>query len=132
MPGYQEQETPRYTTEYYYEDEEVPIYRDVPVYATKYYYDIWKWIEARTIETEGEDKNPYFGEEVLADNEREESRKEAYYIWAVRKNKKSKMYETPFEIWNNANIGDVVKVKSAIIGKKKLLDKDGNFICDIY
>ena len=129
---FSEQSTPRYTTEYYYEDEEVPIYRDVPVYATKYYYDIWKWIEARTIETEGEDKNPYFGEEVLADNEREESRKEAYYIWAVRKNKKSKMYEIPFEIWNNANIGDVVKVKSAIIGKKKLLDKDGNFICDIY
>ena len=45
-----------YETEYYDE----PVYKEVAVYQTKYYYEIDKWLYERSVETSGNDKNPYW------------------------------------------------------------------------
>lgn len=108
--------TPRYRSETRYEDYEEPIYRDEPVYQTKYYYEIEKWIHKRYVETNGSDKNPVWGDVVLADNEREGTRTETYTVEAVfvkgRKVKdKVHTYKASKEIWDKLSVGENYKVK---------------------
>lgn len=114
--GYFEEETyetPRYTTEYYYETESQPVYRDDPVYATKYYYDIWKWIPYRDVYSSGADHNPYWGELNLREDEREASREGTYEVTFTNKKGKTFTYEIPEDEWNRYNIGDKLKIKTS-------------------
>lgn len=114
--GYFEEEsyqTPRYRTEYYYETESRPVYRDDPVYATKYYYDIWKWIPYRDVYSSGADHNPYWGELDLSDDEREAYREGTYEVTFSNKKGKTFTYEIPEEDWNGYNIGDKLKIKTS-------------------
>ncbi len=43
-----------------------PIYKNVPVYETTYYYTIERWKSTRTVDTQGDDKKPYWGDYELA------------------------------------------------------------------
>lgn len=101
-----------YETEYY----DKPVYRQEPVYQTKYYYEIDKWIFKRNIKTQGMNKNPYWGEIVLSDNERVSTKKETYYIIATDTNGKIKEILVQYETWNNLEIGQSVKMKKSIFG----------------
>lgn len=42
-------ERPVYTTEYYTETVQQPIYVQVPRYQTKYYYNIWRWTPSQDV-----------------------------------------------------------------------------------
>ena len=104
-----------YKTEYYTEQE--PVYKDVPVYQTKYYYDIEKWIHKRYITTEGHDKDVYWGEVILASNEREASRSETYTVIAFEKKdkkQKEKTYTTSRDMWFEVENNTEIKVFTSL------------------
>lgn len=105
-----EVQTPRYRTEYREEQYEEPVYKDVPVYQTKYYYEIDKWIHKRTVTTKGNDKNSYWGEVELKDNEREGKHTEQYNVSGKVKNK-DKTYGCTKDIWDQLTVGGSYKVK---------------------
>lgn len=106
---------PVYRTEYYTETHQEPVYRSEPIYRTKYYYEIERWLYARSVETNENSESPYWGEFILADNEREASRNEEYrlhYNW-----KDSVQYfSVSFDEWNNCSIGDTLNVKANKFG----------------
>lgn len=89
-----------YETEYYDE----PVYKEVAVYQTKYYYEIDKWLYERSVETSGNDKNPYWGDLNLKSNEREGYKSQKYQITGMV-NKKEKTYLVSFDDWNKIDIG---------------------------
>lgn len=112
-------ERPVYTTEYYTETVEEPVYRNEPVYATKYYYEIDRWTATRSVKTENNDKNPYWGEVVLKDKEREGSKNEKYHI-LVSTDDEVNEYSVEYKLWESLNVGDNVKLKVNIFGQAKL------------
>lgn len=108
-----EQKTPKYKTEYKTETYEEPVYKDVPVYATKYYYEIDKWVKGRTVNTSGNENEPFWGEVNLSNKEREKSRSEEYILNIyVKDGNKDKYYSYDQEEneWNKYNIGQKVKI----------------------
>ena len=105
-----EVKTPKYVTETYYETEEQPVYKDVPVYKTKHYYEIDKWVVARTISTSGKDDAPVWGEVTLADGEREGNHKEKYTVTYTGKKGKTYTADVSEAMWNELKIGDKDKV----------------------
>lgn len=125
-------ETPRYTTRYYTDYEEQPVYRDDPVYATKYYYDIWKWCPTRSVDTEGLGHTAYWGDTNLADDERESFRDEYYNLIVVNKKGKQFAYLVDEDIWDSLNVGDKLTIKMYRAGNDELLDNDGNVIATLY
>lgn len=128
--GYFEEESyqePVYKTEYYTETVQDPIYVSVPRYQTKYYYNIWRWQECRTVSDNGNGHTEKWPEFTLGENEREGQHREKYSI-TVRIDKDEKTYQiTSYNIWQKLNANDEVKVK----GNSKLLDKNGNEICEL-
>lgn len=123
--GYFEEVTaqrPIYETYYETEQYEEPVYRDEPVYLTKYYYEIDKWVYKRSIITQGEDKNPYWGELLLGQNERILSKTENYYIIALNKKEELKQFSVDYGMWCNLNVGQQVKVKKSIIGYGDIIE----------
>ena len=115
-----------YTTEYYEETREVPVYIQVPIYDTKYYYEIDKWIYNRNVVTKGNDKSPYWGEVTYEENEREQSRLDSYRIECTDK-ESEETYEKDlgYKEWNNLEIGDTLKIKVnnlSIISELEKLD----------
>ncbi len=98
-------QTPRYTTEYYTEQEERPVYRDVPRYATKYYYDIEKWVPDRVLKTSGGDDEPYWDTTVLGDKERENGRSEQYSVTFSADKGKSYYVVIDQSLWDTLKVG---------------------------
>lgn len=99
-------QVPDYETVWKTRTVQVPIYRQEPVYATKYYYYEWRWVDERKVTTSGEDKNPYWGDTDLADDERVANQSEVYYVTASDKNgKNSETYTTTKEIWDQLSAG---------------------------
>ncbi|MBE5821340.1 MAG: hypothetical protein E7311_01980 [Clostridiales bacterium] len=107
-----------YETEYY----EEPVYKDVPIYLTKYYYEIDKWLHERYVETNGKDKNPYWGETNLSKNERVSSKSEKYYIIYLDKDNKSKELTIDFESWKKLELNQTIKIKVSILGTCELIE----------
>ena len=103
-------ETPRYTTEYYTEEEEQPVYVQVPRYATKYYYDIDKWVQDHTLETSGSDNEPYWDDSGLAENERENGRAEHYKVVFTTDKNKSYTIDTDLDTWESLKVGEGVDI----------------------
>ena len=107
---------PIYEKEYYIEEEQVPVYKDVPIFKTKYYYYIDKWVYKRSVDTNGIDKNPYFGEVNLKYKEREGTKTKNYSINVINKNEEQKTYPISEENWKKINVNDVLEVKVNKIG----------------
>lgn len=105
-----EVQTPRYTTEYYTEEEEKPVYVDVPRYQTKYYYDIDKWVPDRILETSGGADDPYWDDTVLGENEREGDRRAEYKVTFTTEKDKTYTAEVDEELWNSLDLGDNVDI----------------------
>ncbi len=103
-------EVPHQVTDYTYEDRtrQEAVYRDDPVYRTKYYYLIWRWIPERTVETEGHDKEPKWGDPQLGENEREAYR-ESYYTVTGEKKGNERVYNVSEAIWNQLKVGDQIE-----------------------
>ncbi len=119
---------PEYSTRYYTETRQEPVYRDEPVYRTKYYYDIERWVYARTVKTDGatttsylvetpnngehDGREPYWPTPTYKSNERERSRSESFKITGIEvSNKKmpTKDYIVPYDTWVQINPGDTIK-----------------------
>ena len=107
--GYFEEESyeePVYTTEYYYETEERPVYIDVPRYQTKYYYTIWRWKESRKVTDSGTGHTAKWPEYSLATDEREGRKEGTYTVTFTNDKGKTYTYEMSESDWNNVNVGD--------------------------
>lgn len=112
--GYFEEITSTYPVyETYYETEtyQEPVYRDEPVYRTKYYYEIDKWLYERSVRTQGADKNPYWGEVSLADDERVSAEIESYYIIGIDEDGKEQRISLSYEDWISLEIGQTATFK---------------------
>ncbi|MDO5154862.1 MAG: hypothetical protein Q4D51_02755 [Eubacteriales bacterium] len=103
-------QTPRYRTEYYTETERQPVYKDVPIYKTKYYYEIEKWIYDHSVKTDGKKEDPYWGDVVLADQEREGERIEKYVVTFVTKKNKVYNKDVSLEEWQKFELGEKRKI----------------------
>ena len=101
---------PHYTTEYYTDYEEEPVYVDVPVYATKYYYDIERWIVTRTVTTSGGDDEPAWGDPGLSGTEREGDREEYYTLTFTTDKGKTYICDVEEELWQSLQTGDTAKL----------------------
>ena len=116
--------TPVYETYYETEEYQEPIYRDEPVYAMKYYYDIDRYVYERSVNTSGNDKEPYWGEVKLNYDERVSKRNEEYKISGISDEKEKRTLEISvnFEKWNALENGQTVKVKIYKTGTATLVD----------
>lgn len=121
--GYFEEITssrPVYETYYENEEYQEPVYKDVPRYQTKYYYEIDRWVYERSVKTAEMNQEPYWGDVILGDKEREGSRNEVYLAKVIdKKNKESTMY-FDYTVWNEFKTDQVVKVKVDLFGNAKL------------
>lgn len=104
-------ERPVYRTETKTETYEEPVYRDEPIYATKYYYEIDKWQIQYTSKSSGEDKDPYWNEPALKNNQREGSRSETYYVSFLTDENEVEKYTVDKSLWDKLNKGDKVTIK---------------------
>ena len=102
---------PRYTTEWYTEYEQRPVYRDVAVYQTMYYYDIERWVYNRSVTTSGSDDEPYWGTVELQSNERQGETIEVYTLYInAEKGNRSWQVSVSQPVWETYKAGDSVKV----------------------
>ncbi len=126
-------ERPVYTTEYYTETVQQPVYVQVPRYATKYYYNIWRWTPTRIASSSGEDQQPFWPETNLAENEREGDRKEEYrFTVTVNKDNSTAVYSLAEADWNNLKVGDTIYITAKRTGADAYIsDQKGNKIADI-
>lgn len=110
--------------ETYYETEtyEEPVYRKEPIFRTKYYYEIDKWLYERTETSSGTDKEPYWCEVILADDERISSKNEFYYVEGVDKKRKSYKYKLKYEEWKDIKVDQKIKLKTSILGDATLVE----------
>lgn len=102
--------SPRYRTEWYTETYEEPIYRDDPVYATKYYYEIEKWVVDREEKSSGANRDPYWPEYTLAENERTGFQGEVYIV-NFQTEEENFSVSLPMEIWEKYHMGNRVKIR---------------------
>ena len=127
-----ENERPVYTTEYYTETEQQPVYVQVPRYATKYYYDIWRWTPTRVVTSEGTDHSTSWPEFVLGENEREGQRAEEYRFAVKDSKDQTSVYRLAEDDWMKLNVGDSVNITAKRSGADPYIsDKDGNRIADL-
>ena len=127
-------ERPVYTTEYYTETVQQPVYVQVPRYQTKYYYNVWRWTPSRDVTASGEDHNTSWPEYELGENEREGRRTEAYaFTVEHRKGKEAPAtYRLAESDWMNINVNDNIYITSKRTGAQPFIsDEKGNKIADL-
>ena len=110
-----------YRTETKTETYQDPVYRDEPIYATKYYYEIDRWTHSKYVKSSGNDKEPYWETYICKDKEREGTKSETYKITIVTDDGKQETYTLDFNVWNNLNKGDKVKLKVHFGGKAEII-----------
>ena len=116
--GYFEEITsqrPIYETYYVTETYKEPIYRSEPVYQTRYYYEIDKWVHERTVTTNGNTKETYWGDVNLQKDERISSKNEAYFVAGLNtKKEKQQKIQVSFEDWNLVAVDSKEKFKVSL------------------
>lgn len=101
------QQVPVYGTEEYQE----AVYDSVPVYETKYYYEIQRWIHGRNVKTSGSGLEPYWGEVVLGEKERQGTSSETYTIVGVDEDGEAMKVTVSYDDYMKLEVGATVKVK---------------------
>jgi hypothetical protein len=101
------EQVPVYGTEEYQE----AVYISVPVYETKYYYEIQRWIHGRYVKSSGTGLEPYWGEVILGEKERQGSSSETYTIVGVDEDGEQMTVTMSYDDYMKLEIGAVVKVK---------------------
>lgn len=121
---------PTYTTEYYTEYEEVPVYRDEPVYRDWITYEIDKWVTDRTRSNTGTDQSPQWpayklGISHLGKEERLGEKEETYKVILVTTEKEvpeNLEHEMEQAEWEALEHGQALVAKFNIWGKLKRLE----------
>ena len=127
-------ERPVYTTEYYTETVQQPVYLSVPRYQTKYYYNYWQWTPSRNVTATGEDHNTSWPEVTLAENEREGQKTEVYRfsVEDTKKAGQTAVYQLAESDWMNLNVGDQIFITAKRSGADPYIsDKDGNKLAEL-
>ena len=98
----------------------MPFSSSTPNTHTEYKYTIWKWVPGRTETVSGNDNNPVWPSISLKENEKEVSRKTAYYIIDNR----NISYACDENTWNCVNPNERVHVKANFWSNKisKIID----------
>ena len=125
---------PVYTTEYYTETVQEPVYVQVPRYQTKYYYNIWRWTPSRDVTASGDDHNTAWPEVTLGENEREGKRTEQYTFTVENRKKAGEtfVYQLAESDWMNVNLNDSLYITSKRTGANPYIsDAKGNKIADL-
>ena len=125
---------PVYTTEYYTETVQEPVYVQVPRYADKYYYTIWRWKPEREAVASGEDHNAAWPEYTLEENEREGQRSEQYRFTVehTKKQEAPASYIVDEAHWRELNVGDQIFITAKRSGADPYIsDEKGNKIADL-
>ena len=123
--GYFEEITenrPVYSTRYWTETHEEPVYKSVPVYQTKYYYEIERWVHKENEKTNELNNEDYWAEISLKENEREGVKKETYKIITENNKKKTKEYQLDYSDWEKLKAGDEIKAKISAGNIKEILE----------
>ncbi|MCR5369685.1 MAG: zinc ribbon domain-containing protein [Clostridium sp.] len=128
-----EHERPVYTTEYYTETVQEPVYRSEPRYRTRYSYDIWRWTYTRSADSSGTDHNTFWAELNLAEDERESSPRYEQYGFVVRDEKeKLTSWSLSEEEWMKLNVGDRLNITTKRTGADAwITDEKGNQITQL-
>lgn len=98
---------PEYENQCHSEEYREPIYRQEPVYQTWYTYEIDKWVFDHKEIASGQDKDPYWPNVVLMNNQRKGSKSQSYII-NTSSEEGSKSANIGFDLWNDLEIGDEV------------------------
>ena len=120
---------PVYKTVTKKEKRKKPVYVDVPVYQTKYYYVIERWKSTRTVDTQGDDKKPYWGDYELAKasgpygigEERVAGQTETLTVTGVVKDEEKTYTVEDADWWNSMEVGESIH---------GLADSDGKLVKD--
>lgn len=110
---------PVYITVYDTEKYTEPVYTSEPVYATKYYYEIDKWVFDYCAKSSGNDKEPYWKEVVLEENQRNGSKSEVYTIYCKTDDGKSYNLDISYDLWTSLNSGDEISFEKDFSGDIK-------------
>ena len=131
---FSERSVPVYTTEYYTETVQEPVYVNVPRYQTKYYYNIWRWTPSRDVTASGDSHDAAWPEPELAENEREGTRTESYRftIESTKKAGETATYRLAESDWMNVNVGDRIFITAKRSGAAPCIsDEKGNRIAEL-
>ena len=128
-----EHQRPVYTTEYYTETEQRPVYAQVPRYQTKYYYDIWRWTPTRQATASADDHSPYWPDPQLKADEREGQRAAVYRLTITNtKNNESARYRVSESDWNGLREGeDIYFTVKRSGGEPCISDAKGNPLIEL-
>ena len=127
-------ERPVYTTEYYTETVQQPVYRQVPRYQTKYYYNVWRWTPSRDVAASGEDHNTSWPEVELGENEREGRRSEIYVFTVEHREgkKPAETYSLAESDWMKVNVNDNMYITAKRTGADPFIsDEKGNKLVEL-
>ena len=125
---------PVYSTEYYTETVQRPVYVQVPRYQTKYYYNIWRWTPSRDVTASGGDHNTAWPEVTLGENEREGQRSEVYRFTVENQKKagETATYRLAESDWMKISTGDQLFITAKRTGADPYIsDEKGNKIADL-
>lgn len=103
-----------YTTEYYTETEQEPVYRDVAVYKTWYTYKIIRWHHDRYATSSGNSQTGlYWSTYTLADNERAGKKTEKYVVHLISQENEPRTFEfsCSLEEWQGYALNEELNAK---------------------
>ncbi len=120
-------ERPVYRTEYYTETKSRPVYVPVPRYQTQYTYTIWRWVQVRTADAQGQDHQASWPELSLAEDEREGTPRKEEYAFTVQDEKgNEQVWRISGEDWEQIHENDVLSISSPrTSGESWILDEKG-------
>lgn len=102
---------PVYGTEYYYETERQPVYRQVPVYATKYYYKHMEWVYGNPVVAKGTVETPYWPEYTETSVNRVSTRVSSYKLtFSDEKGKSYSSVPVTEDIFSSVATGDSLTI----------------------
>ena len=124
-------ERPVYTTEYYTETEQQPIYTQTPVYATKYFYTVSKW-EPHTETSSANDHNPAWPTVTISETEHETNRTEEYYFTiSSGLTDETHTFKTSYETWKNLKQEEMIYLDAINDEELKIIDQTGTPIAQV-
>ena len=121
-------ERPVYTTEYYTETVQQPVYTQVPRYQTKYYYTTKSWQYSRQLTSSGDNQNPSWPTDSLASDERQGQQSQIYTL-TVSDGENTQTYKVEESYWTSVNPGDIIYITfQRNTAETFISDSSGNYL----
>lgn len=103
-------ETPVYSTEYYYETEQEPVYMAVPVYRTKYTYVHKEWVQGEQLTASGTEEEPYWPAFTETPVARVSTQYSAYRLTLTGEKNKTYSAIVPEDLFTSCKVGDPIEI----------------------